>query len=331
MHHCMQHLPSRYSGLMLLREVIRLEQDHCLWLHLLMFLQHSMLKPDISVGADEYLFRQIFIPPTVDLGAANVSILSGQTLVLDPGPGFASYSWSTGETTQTIVVGTTDTFTVVVTDLHGCTATDSTMLTVINAVDNPDAVVAWLVYPNPAKDKINVLFETVRSESCIISLTDIQVEWWNHEALNLPVDKTGSSQADECQQRILFVTHWSGNIFKDCQSIGWIISRNNEIIPENILQGFFLPILFRMYFYGICLELHHRKTPFYKSVFQINQSTMKSRTSQSPAVFLCHYSVVHYLDTRLSTKKKSSKSVLPGKSIVSGWKTVGFILNKRVE
>ncbi|HNP48463.1 MAG TPA: CotH kinase family protein [Bacteroidia bacterium] len=116
----------------------------------------------------------IYTPPTVDLGAANVSILSGQTLVLDPGPGFASYSWSTGETTQTIVVGTTDTFTVVVTDLHGCTATDSTMLTVINAVDNPDAVVAWLVYPNPAKDKINVLFETVRSESCIISLTDIQ-------------------------------------------------------------------------------------------------------------------------------------------------------------
>ena len=86
--------------------------------------------------------------------------------MLDAGSGFSNYSWSNGETTQTITVGTTDTFTVVVTDIHGCTATDSTMLTVTIGVEHPDAVVAWLVYPNPAHDKLNVLFETVRAESC---------------------------------------------------------------------------------------------------------------------------------------------------------------------
>ena len=117
---------------------------------------------------------EIFTPPVVDLGPASVSILSGQTIVLDAGPGFSNYNWSTGESTQTITVGTTDTFTVVVTDQHGCTGTDSTMLTVIIGVEHPDAVVAWLVYPNPAHDKVNVLFEAVRTESCSIRLTDIQ-------------------------------------------------------------------------------------------------------------------------------------------------------------
>ncbi|MBP6647917.1 MAG: CotH kinase family protein [Bacteroidia bacterium] len=116
----------------------------------------------------------IYTPPTVDLGPASVIIQSGQTLVLDAGSGFSNYSWSNGETTQTITVGTTDTFTVVVTDIHGCTATDSTMLTVTIGVEHPDAVVAWLVYPNPAHDKLNVLFETVRAESCRIELTDLQ-------------------------------------------------------------------------------------------------------------------------------------------------------------
>ncbi|HEV7767274.1 MAG TPA: hypothetical protein VGQ76_19890, partial [Thermoanaerobaculia bacterium] len=49
--------------------------------------------------------------------------------VLDAGP-FASWSWSTGETTQTITVTTTGTYTVTVTDGSGCTGTDSHAVTI---------------------------------------------------------------------------------------------------------------------------------------------------------------------------------------------------------
>ncbi|WFB68789.1 T9SS type B sorting domain-containing protein [Chryseobacterium sp. WX] len=52
----------------------------------------------------------------------------GKSVVLDPGPGFKSYEWSTGATTQTITVSTPGTYTVKVTNVFGCESTSSTQV-----------------------------------------------------------------------------------------------------------------------------------------------------------------------------------------------------------
>jgi hypothetical protein len=66
-----------------------------------------------SVSTGEYTPPQPFI-------SGALSLCFGSVTVLDAGEGYASYYWSTGEITNSIVVDTADTFTVTVTDDHGC-------------------------------------------------------------------------------------------------------------------------------------------------------------------------------------------------------------------
>jgi uncharacterized repeat protein (TIGR01451 family) len=72
--------------------------------------------------------------PSVNLGA-DASITDGDTYTFDAGPGFTSYLWNTGATTQTITVGTEDCYTVTVTNASGCTASDVVCLDVIFPTD----------------------------------------------------------------------------------------------------------------------------------------------------------------------------------------------------
>jgi hypothetical protein len=66
--------------------------------------------------------------PTVSLGP-NVTQCGG-TVLLDAGNPGATYAWSEGSTTQTITVSTTGTYSVVVTDANGCSATDNIDVTI---------------------------------------------------------------------------------------------------------------------------------------------------------------------------------------------------------
>ncbi|REC50116.1 DUF7948 domain-containing protein [Chryseobacterium pennipullorum] len=52
----------------------------------------------------------------------------GKSIVLDAGPGFESYLWSTGATAQTITVSAPGTYTVKVTNSFGCESTGSTQV-----------------------------------------------------------------------------------------------------------------------------------------------------------------------------------------------------------
>lgn len=52
----------------------------------------------------------------------------GKSVVLDAGPGFKSYEWNTGATTQTITVSAPGTYTVKVTNIFGCESTSSTQV-----------------------------------------------------------------------------------------------------------------------------------------------------------------------------------------------------------
>ncbi len=74
--------------------------------------------------------------PTVDLGA-DQSVCEGETVTLDAGEGFETYSWNTGASSQSIDVTTSGTYVVTVTNTGGC-----------EAIDNVEVV----VHPNPTVD-----------------------------------------------------------------------------------------------------------------------------------------------------------------------------------
>lgn len=62
--------------------------------------------------------------PALDLGS-DLLACSGETVQLDAGSGAASYSWSTGESTQVISVTSTGNYSVTISNSSGCTSSDN--------------------------------------------------------------------------------------------------------------------------------------------------------------------------------------------------------------
>ena len=65
------------------------------------------------------------------ISVADAEFCEGESETLDAGSGFASYAWSSTETTQTIVVDASGTYEVTVTDANGCTG-EATSTVVVN-------------------------------------------------------------------------------------------------------------------------------------------------------------------------------------------------------
>ena len=81
--------------------------------------------------------------PVVDAGSSQ-NICDGQSVTLNAGPGFNSYTWSTGDTTPGIIVNQTGTYTLTVTNNDGCQGID-----VINISILPEPVAGFTWAPNP--------------------------------------------------------------------------------------------------------------------------------------------------------------------------------------
>jgi len=82
--------------------------------------------------ATDFVDVVVHTPPVLNL--QNSFLCSGFTTTLNAGNPGAVYAWSTGATTQTISVSAAGTYTVLVTDQYGCTASGSSQITVGNAV-----------------------------------------------------------------------------------------------------------------------------------------------------------------------------------------------------
>lgn len=67
--------------------------------------------------------------PVVDIGP-DVNICFGQTVTLNATPGEASYLWSTGDTTESIVASTAGIYSVAVANATGCSTSDTMVLSV---------------------------------------------------------------------------------------------------------------------------------------------------------------------------------------------------------
>jgi hypothetical protein len=99
----------------------------------------------------------IWTNPNINIGPPAISINQGQSIVLDAGAGFANYDWSTGATTHSITVTLDGTYSVYVTDAHGCHGTDTIVVNVIpNGIAINELDHAVELYPNPTSGEINV-------------------------------------------------------------------------------------------------------------------------------------------------------------------------------
>lgn len=97
--------------------------------------------------------------PIVNLGN-DTTLLAGQQILLNAGAG-TTFTWSTGETTQTIIAtGQTgvSTFYVTVTNPDGCTASDTININFVTGINEMEA--NFYITPNPVKDMLYVHSET---------------------------------------------------------------------------------------------------------------------------------------------------------------------------
>lgn len=118
-------------------------------------------------SSNDTLVRVIshYVNPTVDLGGANDTLKVTLPYILDAGAGFAVYEWNGVEGSQTLEVTTRGWYTVVVTDLNGCTATDEVFIADLTSVPETRGIEeTLLVYPNPTDGFLHIVleFETVR-------------------------------------------------------------------------------------------------------------------------------------------------------------------------
>jgi hypothetical protein len=81
------------------------------------------------------------------------SIPQNDSIMLDAG-NWVSYVWSTGDSTQTIYVSASGTYSVTVTDAQGCTGTASINAFVVN--DTKVEIPTLNVYPNPTSQILNI-------------------------------------------------------------------------------------------------------------------------------------------------------------------------------
>lgn len=94
--------------------------------------------------------------PSVFLGNDTL-LTAGESILLDAGPGFSSYLWSTGHTGQFCLLDTagtgtgTQTVWVHVTDVNGCSTTDTIQIHFVTGINTPLAGTKLQIVPNPSQ------------------------------------------------------------------------------------------------------------------------------------------------------------------------------------
>jgi large repetitive protein len=121
------------------------------------------------IGSDT-INVSIYPKPIVNLGP-DITLGPGSSIYLNAGNTGADYIWNTGETTQTIIVDSTGFYWVSVTNAYGCSESDSVNVTVFTGLDElAGGPLEILVYPNPARNFINLSIENSLSGNYQISI-----------------------------------------------------------------------------------------------------------------------------------------------------------------
>ncbi len=111
--------------------------------------------------------------PVVSLGTGDI-VQPGPSATLNAGGGFASYLWSTSDTTQTITVNTNGTYIVFVTNEFGCSNSDTIQVNFTNVIINEDgSIVIIAMYPNPSNGPINLSIQNMETDNLVVDLLDM--------------------------------------------------------------------------------------------------------------------------------------------------------------
>ncbi|MEY2923503.1 MAG: hypothetical protein RLZZ337_43 [Bacteroidota bacterium] len=97
---------------------------------------------------------ELYNSPNIFLGN-DTTIALGNTLSLSAGAGYVKYQWSNNQTSQTINVTQSGTYSVTVTDANGCTGSDTIVVNVSASVQYVNGA-KYTLYPNPAYALLNV-------------------------------------------------------------------------------------------------------------------------------------------------------------------------------
>ena len=99
--------------------------------------------------------------PNVFLGN-DTTICQGDVLDLNAG-NFNLYEWNTGETTQHLIVSSSNNYSVVVTDIHGCENSDTINVNVVvcSGINEMGETYNISLYPNPAQNQITISSENI--------------------------------------------------------------------------------------------------------------------------------------------------------------------------
>lgn len=122
---------------------------------------------DINGCSDSATASIIVLPPPIISIGNDTSICNDNTITLNAGSGFASYTWSNGSTLPSIIIdstgigtGTTEVF-VIVENSSGCMNSDTVQITfsVCTGFDSETSNPAFHIYPNPFTKTFHLLLD----------------------------------------------------------------------------------------------------------------------------------------------------------------------------
>ncbi len=155
-------------------------------IHTADILDHSTgcrIRRTFTVGYDH-------VAPSISLGENRSSCL-GRSEELTPGAGLGLYQWNDGSTSPTLSVTQSGTYTVEVTDAHGCLGLASVSLEFNSCTSVPEmnTGAAMSIYPNPVEHQLHVDFGSLLHREARMVITDVL----GHEWLTLPAESHSST------------------------------------------------------------------------------------------------------------------------------------------
>ncbi|MCF8296182.1 MAG: T9SS type A sorting domain-containing protein [Saprospiraceae bacterium] len=143
--------------------------------------------------------------PVVNLGNDTMVWMS-TIVILDAGPGFVSYLWSTGDTTQTINVSSSgigvSTISVIATNNYNCLAYDTINISFyINSITDYQNNINLNIFPNPSRGQFNLEIETKQLGQIELCLFNLQGQLISCRNENLNISKNIISYDLENLQR----------------------------------------------------------------------------------------------------------------------------------